>query len=77
MISSIQLREDVKMRLARHKQKDNESFEDVIVRMMEQIGKQKAEQKALLIEQCRVMASDDLKIPKEWETTDASMDWKW
>lgn len=77
MISSIQLREDVKTQLAQFKEKDNESFEEVIVRMMHQVEKQKKEQKKLLIEQCEVMAEDDLKVTKEWESTDNSIDWEW
>lgn len=77
MISSIQLREDVKLQLASFKEKENESFEDVIVRMMQQIEKQKKEKNYLLIEQCKVMAEDDLRITKEWEKTDNTLDWEW
>lgn len=77
MISSIQLRENVKTQLARYKEKDNESFEDVIVKMINQIEKQEKGQKELLIEQCKVMAEDDLKITKEWENTDNTLDWEW
>ena len=76
MISSIQLRENVKMLLSHYKEKDNESFEDVIVRMINQIEKQEKGQKELLIEQCKVMAEDDLKTIKEWENTDNTLDWE-
>jgi len=77
MISSIQLREDVKMQLARYKEGDNESFEEVIVKLMRQIEAQKRAQKELLIEQCKVMAEDDLRINKEWEATDDTLTWEW
>ena len=37
MISSIQLREDVKLQLARYKERDNESFEEIILNIMQKI----------------------------------------
>ncbi|MEK6892694.1 MAG: antitoxin VapB family protein [Nanoarchaeota archaeon] len=77
MISSIQLREDVKMQLARYKEKGNESFEDVIVKLIKQIEIQKRTQKDLLIEGYKEMAEESLRINKEWETTDATLDWEW
>ena len=39
--------------------------------------KHKREQEQLLIEGCKVMAEDSLRITKEWENTDAKLDWKW
>lgn len=77
MISSIQLREEVKRQLASYKEKDNESFEDVIVRLIKTSESQKRRQNELLIEQCKVMAEDDLRMTKEWENTDNTIDWEW
>ena len=31
----------------------------------------------LMIEECKEMAEESLKITKEWETTDATLDWEW
>ena len=31
----------------------------------------------LLIEGCKEMAEENLKICKEWEAIDAEMDWEW
>jgi len=76
MVTTIQLNENVKLSLERMKE-DRESFEDVIVRMMNQIEKQRREQEELLIEGCKVMAEDSLRICKEWEATDATLDWEW
>jgi hypothetical protein len=39
--------------------------------------KHKREQEELLIEGCKEMAEDMLKINKEWEAADADIDWEW
>ncbi len=38
---------------------------------------QKNEQEQLMIEGCKVMAEESLNITKEWEATDATLDWEW
>jgi len=76
MISTIQLREDVKRTLERLKQK-SESYEDVIVKLINESEKKKLEQEKLLIEGYREMAEDSLRITKEWESTDAKIEWEW
>jgi hypothetical protein len=35
---------------------------------------QKRKQKELLIEECKKMAQESVKITKEWESTDAELD---
>ncbi|PIN94141.1 hypothetical protein COU54_00220 [Candidatus Pacearchaeota archaeon CG10_big_fil_rev_8_21_14_0_10_31_24] len=77
MISSIQLREDVKIQLSRYKEGDNESFEEVIVKLMNQVEMQRRQQKELLIEGYKEMAEESSKITKEWEATDDTLDWEW
>jgi len=37
----------------------------------------KRNNRELLIEGCKEMAEDDLKITKEWEGTESSLDWEW
>lgn len=34
-------------------------------------------QEELLIEGCKEMAEENLKITKEWEATDNTLDWDW
>ena len=55
---------------------DKETYEDFIIKMINQIEEQKRNQEALLIEGCKVMAEENLRICKEWETTDATLDWE-
>lgn len=45
--------------------------------MVNKIKVQKRKQTELLIEQCKIMAEDDLRITKEWENTDNTLDWEW
>lgn len=77
MITTIQLNENVKKALDRMKEKDKETYEKVIVKMMNQIEEQKRKQKELLIEGCKEMAENSLKITKEFEVADAEIDWEW
>ncbi len=68
MVTTIQLNESVKKTLDRLKT-ERETYENVIVRIIEQIDKQKRKQEELLIEGCREMYSDLVNISKEWELT--------
>lgn len=77
MITTIQLTEETKKALERAKEKNTETYEEVIKMLLQQVEKQKREQKNLMIEGCIFMAEESLKITKEWETTDATLDWKW
>ena len=36
---------------------------------------QKRKRRELLIEGCKEMAEESMRITKEWETTDAALDW--
>ena len=77
MITSIQIRDNVKMALDRMRVMQKETYEEIIVRMMRQLEEQKKRQRDLLIEGCKEMADDSLKITKEFEATDAEIDWEW
>ena len=68
-ISTIQLNENVKLALERLKEKRNESYEDVIVKLIEEKRKKKADLKKLLKEECEEMYDENLRIAKEWEPT--------
>lgn len=76
-ISTIQIRNNVKVDLDRLREKSNDSYENVIVRLIDIAEQQKRKNEELLIEGCKEMAEDSLRITKEWEATDSTLDWKW
>ena len=76
MITTIQLNESVKKTLDRLKS-GKETYENVIVKMIKTLEEQKREQRELLIEGCKEMAKDNLRITKEFETSDSEIDWEW
>jgi predicted CopG family antitoxin len=77
MITTIQIRDNVKAELDRLKNPKNKTYEDVILYLVQMREKIKRKQEELLIEGCKEMAEDSLRICKEWEATDASLDWEW
>lgn len=68
MVTTIQLNESVKKEIDRLKN-GKETYEEFIVKMMSQIEEQKRKQTDLMIEGCKEMNDDMLKISKEWEGT--------
>lgn len=76
MITTIQLNDKVKNALDNMKT-NKETYEQVILNLMKTAEKCKREQKQLLIEGYKEMAEESLSITKEWETTDATLDWEW
>ena len=70
-ISTIQLRNNVKIHLNSMREKSNETYEEVILRMIKTIEKQKKEQKELLIEGYKEMAEENLKIMDEFSAVDS------
>jgi predicted CopG family antitoxin len=68
MVTTIQLNENVKNALDKMKT-SKETYEELIIRMMNFIEEQKRRQEQLLIEGCKEMYDDMLKIAKEWEGT--------
>ena len=77
MITTIQLHNEVKTALGQLKEKNSETYEEVIVKMMSQLDKQKRKQRELLIEGYKEMAEDSLKITKEFEAIEEDFDWEW
>lgn len=74
MITTIQLNENVKNALDRMKT-NKETYEEFILNVMKTVEKQKREQKQLLIEECKVMAKENLKITKEFEVIEEGWEW--
>jgi len=77
MITTIQLNENVKNSLGRMKMRSGESYEDVIVRLMKFVEKQKRTQRELLVEGCKEMAEENLKITREFEAIEDLGNWEW
>ncbi len=76
MITTIQLHEETKQELDIVK-RDKESYEDLIIRLLEAEDKQKRMDKKLIIKGYKKMAKESLRITKEWEATDKDLDWEW
>ena len=68
MVTTIQLNENVKNVLDRMKS-NRETYEEVIVNLIKSVDQQKRNQEQLLIEGCKEMYDDMLKIAREWEGT--------
>ena len=69
MITTIQLNQKVKEALNRMKENERETYEEIILKIIHAVEKQKRNQKELLIEGCKEMAEDNIKMLKEWEGT--------
>ena len=76
MITTIQLDDKVKRALDRLKE-NKESYEEVIIKMMSLLQKQKRSREDLMIEGCKEMYQDMKRINKEWESVDSDLDWEW
>jgi hypothetical protein len=77
MVTTIQLSEGVKMALDRMKEISKETYEEVIVRMMNELEREKREKKDLLVEGYKEMTESNLKILKEFELIENELDWEW
>ena len=76
MVTTIQLNENVKNALDRLKS-NKETYEEVILNLMQIAEKCKREQEELLIEGCKVMAEESLKIAREFEAIEDLNNWEW
>ena len=74
MITSIQIHEVVKKELDTLKENNKESYEDVIMRLIESTEKQKRTQAELLMQGYKEMAQESLKITKEWAVIETNWD---
>jgi len=76
MVTTIQLNENVKNALDRLKS-NKETYEEVIVKMINQIDEQKRKNVDLMIEGAKETAEESLKITKEFEAIEGDFDWEW
>ena len=77
MITTIQINNNVKDILNKMKETGKESYEDIIIKMIHIVEAQKRKQKELLIEGCKEMVEESLKITKEFETIENLENWEW
>lgn len=77
MITTIQINHEVKEALNQMKETGKESYEEIILKMMQIIEEQKRKREELMIEGCKEMAEENLKITKEFEAIEDFRDWKW
>lgn len=75
-ITTIQINSEVKNAMDRMKT-GKETYEQLILSLMYNAEKQKKEQEELLIEGCKEMAEENLKIAKEFEAIEDLSDWEW
>jgi len=76
MITTIQLNDQTKNSLSEIKQQ-GETYEALIIRMMQLLELKKQKQEELLIEGYKEMADESLKITKEFEAIEEDFDWEW
>lgn len=76
MVTTIQISEGAKGILGKMK-KGNETYEGVIMNLINSVETHKRNQKELLIEGYKEMAEESLKIAKEFEAIEEDFDWEW
>jgi len=69
MVTTIQLNESVRDSLNKFKNTRKQTYEEVILNLIKLAESQKRNQEQLMIEGCKEMAEDSLKISKKWEGT--------
>ena len=76
-ITTIQLRRHVKNMLEELKEKSNESYEDVIVKLIDNKDSALEDFEKLMIEGYKEMDLESLKISKEFDRIEDFRDWEW
>lgn len=76
MVTSIQLNEDVKRQLDNLKS-GKETYEQVILNLMKIAEENNRKKEELLIEGCKEMAEENLRITKEFELIEDLSNWEW
>jgi predicted CopG family antitoxin len=76
MVTTIQLNENVKEELDRLKS-TKKTYEEVIIELVKIAEQCKRKQERLLIEGCKAMAEENLKITREFEAIEDLKNWEW
>ena len=77
MVTTIQLNEHVKKNLDGLKASSKETYEEVIVKLINKVQNDKKRIEELLVESAQEMAEESLKITKEFEAIEDFRDWEW
>ena len=77
MITTIQLNKSVKDSLFQLRSSEKQTYEGVIVNLIKLAEIQKRKQEELMIEGCKEMAEENLKITKEFEAIEDLSQWEW
>ena len=75
MVKVIELSEAVKKQLDKMKESNKETYEYVIIKMLDLIDEQKRQNMELMIEGAKETAEESLKITKEFEAIENLDDW--
>lgn len=70
MVTTIQLSEEIKAKLGNMKEGRNETYEDVIIRIVKKVEILEKGNKNLLKQGYEEMAAISKKVDKEWSATD-------
>ncbi len=76
MVTTIQLNENVKKELDKFNS-GKETYEQIILNLMDIAEENKRKQEELLIEGYKEMAEESLKIAKEFEAIENLDEWEW
>ena len=76
MITTIQIHEKVKNELEKLKT-NRESYEDIILNLIKINEIYKRKKDKLLVEGCKAMSEENLRITKEFEALENLDNWEW
>ena len=74
MVTTIQIRENIKRELDKLKGSEKETYEEVIINLMRTTEEHKRKHKKLLSEGYKEMARESLIINKDWSVADKDWD---
>lgn len=77
MVTTIQLNNNVKKLLDNLKETGKETYEEVILNMMNQLEEKRRNEKEMLLAGYQEMADESLKISKEFESIEDLREWEW
>ena len=77
MITTVQLDERTKNSLAKLRISKKQTYEDIILDLIKLAEISKRKQEELMIEGCKEMAEENLRITKEFEAIEDLSQWEW
>jgi hypothetical protein len=77
MVSTIQISNSTKNILSSFKEIPKQTYEEIILNLIKLAKLQKRKQKELMIEGCKEMAEENLKISKEFGAIEDLSRWEW